>query len=238
MKVIYEEEYAPFINYDDAYVYLDTRDEELSILTYYTGRAYNRKDFAWHVPVYYDNRAYNDLLDEIKPLATKLLEHHTIDVERGQLDEEGAYIEHEIEQLIHEWVASEDRRVYVVGADGEDVHYYYSPWDISPSKLREIAREKVDPDGDYVLYFDNDADEYEIASMILIGNAIEDMNVEQACDYLSHIYSIYEKDGFRSDFEDVLLPFLEEERYLEFIDGDYYLADTEDDEENHVPLEW
>ena len=74
----------------------------------------------------------------------------------------------------------------------------------------------------------------------IIGEEFEymDTDVEEICDYLSRIYSVYEKDGFASDFEDVLLPFLEEEGYIEYIDGDWYLADTEDDEENHVPLEW
>lgn len=240
MKVIYEEDYAPFINYNDAYVYLDTRNEKLRITTYYTVNTHNRIDFAWSIPTRFDKNAYNDLLDEIKPLATKLLEHHTIDVGRGYLDEDGEDIEDDIARLIHEWMGDEDRIVYVVGADREDIEYYYSPWHVSPSKLREIARGKTDPDGDYILYFDNDAENYEIASMELIGEAFEyeDMNVEQACEYLSHIYSVYEKDGFRSDFEDVLLPFLEEEGYIEFIDGDWYLADTDDDEENHIPLEW
>lgn len=238
MKVIYEEDYAPCVDYDEAYIYLDAENEELSILTYYTFDAQTRRDFAWGVSTMLDNRAYNDLLDEVKPLATKLLKHHTIDDGHGYLDEDGEAIEDEIEQLIDERVASEDRLVYFVGADREGVDHYYPPLDVSPSKLREIARETIDPDGDYVLYFDNDADEYEIASMNLIGYEIEYMDVEEASEYLSQIYSVYKKDGFASDFEDVLLPFLEEEGYIEFIDGDYYLADTEDDEDNHIPLEW
>lgn len=238
MKVVYEEDYAPFINYNDVYVYLDTEDEKLKLTTYYTFNVHDGIDFAWSVPNRFDKNAYNDLLDEIKPLAIELLKHHTLDDGRGYLDEDGDDIEDEIARVIHEWMEDEDRIVYFVGADTTDVHYYYSPWDVSPSKLREIARGQTDSDGDYILYFDNDAEEYENASMTIIGNSIEDMNVEQACEYLSHIYSVYEKDGFRSDFEDVLLPFLEEEGYIEFIDGEYYLADTEDDEENHIPLEW
>lgn len=238
MKVIYEEDYAPLINYIDAYVYLDTGYERLLITTYYTSNVQKRIDFVWSIPTRFNKNAYNDLLDEIKPLAVELLKHHTIDDGRGYLDEDGEDIKDEIGRLIHEWKEDEDGIVYIVGADREDVHYYYSPWGISPSKLREIARGKVDHDGNYILYFDNDAENYEIASMELIGEAIYNMNVEQACDYLSHIYSIYKEDGFASDFEDVLLPFLEEEGYIEFIDGEYYLTDTEDDEENHIPLEW
>ena len=238
MKVIYEEDYAPYVDYDEAYIYLDAENEELSILTYYTFDAQTRRDFAWGVSTMLDNRAYNDLLDEVKPLATKLLKHHTIDDGHGYLDEDGEAIEDEIEQLIDEWVASEDRKVYFVGADRENVDQYYPPLDVSPSKLREIARETIDPDGDYVLYFDNDADEYEIASMNLIGYTTEYMDGEQASEYLSQIYSVYKKDGFASDFEDVLLPFLEEEGYIEFIDGEYYLAGMEDDEEAHIQLKW
>lgn len=238
MKVIYEKDYAPYINYDDAYVYLDTSHEELSIEPYYTINAQNGVDFAWHVRPTFDKNAYNDLLDEIKPLADELLEHHVIYDRRGSLDDMGMYIEDAIEQLIDERMASEDRLVYTVESSIEDVHYYYSPWDISPSKLKQIAREEFDHDGDYVLYFNNDAEEYELASMIIIGNSIENMNARKASEYLSHIYSVYKKDGFASDFENVLLPFLEENGGIEFIDGDWYLAYTEDDEENHIPLEW
>ena len=242
MKVIYveEEDYAPYVDYDEAYIYLDTENEELSILTYYTFDAQTRRDFAWGVSTILDNNAYNNLLDEVKPLATKLLKHHTIEDGHGYLDEDGEAIEDEIEQLIGERVTFTDRRVYFVGADREDVDHYYSPWDVSPSKLREIARETIDPDSGYVLYLDNDAENYEIASMNLIGEEFGyvDTDVEEICDYLSRIYSVYEKDGFASDFEDVLLPFLEEEGYIEYIDGDWYLADTEDDEDNHIPLEW
>ena len=240
MKVIYEEDYAPYVDYDEAYIYLDTRDEDLSILTYYTVDAYNRIGFAWEISTLFDKNAYNDLLDEIKPLANELLKHHTVYNGVGYLDEDGEDIRDDIARIIHEWAMSEDRHVYFVGADREDVDHYYPPWEVSPSKLREIAREKVDPDGDYVLYFDNDAENYEIASMKLIGEEFGyvDTDVGEVCDYLSHIHSVYEKDGFASDFEDVLLPFLEEEGYIEFIDGEYYLADTEDDEEAHVPLEW
>ena len=242
MKVIYvyEEDYAPYVDYDEAYIYLDTENEELSILTYYTFDAQTRRDFAWGISTLYDNRVYNDLLDKIKPLAIELLKHHTIDDGHGYLDEDGEDIEDEIVRLIHDYTYDEDRKVYFVGADREDVNHYYPPWDVSPSKLREIAREKVDPDSGYVLYFDNDAENYEIASMELIGEEFGyvDTDVEEICDYLSHIYSVYEKDGFASDFEDVLLPFLEEEGYIEFIDGDWYLADTEDDEEAHIPLKW
>ena len=242
MKVIYveEEDYAPYVDYDEAYIYLDTENEELSILTYYTFDAQTRRDFAWGISTLYDNRVYNDLLDEVKPLATKLLKHHTIDDGHGYLDEDGEDIEDEIVRLIDDWTYDEDRKVYFVGADREDVNHYYPPWDVSPSKLREIARETIDPDSGYVLYLDNDAENYEIASMNLIGEEFGyvDTDVEEICDYLSRIYSVYEKDGFASDFEEILLPFLVEEEFIELIDGEYYLADTEDDEENHVPLEW
>ena len=200
MKVIYEKEYAPFIDYDDAYVYLDTNMEELSIEPYYTINAQNRIDFAWHVPNKFDKYAYNDLLDEIKPLADELLEHHVIYDRQGSLDDMGMYIEDAIEQLIDERVASEDRLVYTVESSVEDVDYYFSPLDISPSKLKQIAREEFNHDGDYVLYFSNDAERYELASMIIIGNSIEDMNARKASEYLSHIYSVYKKDGFASDF--------------------------------------
>ena len=229
MKVIYEEDYAPFINYTDAYVYLDTRKEELRITTYYTFNVHDRIDFAWIIPTRFDRNAYNDLLDEIKPLAIELLKHHTIDGGRGYLDEDGEDIKDEIGRLIHEWMEDEERFVYFVEADRMDVDSYYSPWYVSPPELREIARGKTDPNGDFVLYFVDDyAEHYEIASMEVIGDSIEDMTVEQASKYLSRIYSVYEKDGFASDFEDVLLPFLEEEGYIEYVDGDWYLADTED----------
>ena len=238
MKVIYEKEYAPLINYDEAYVYLDTNAEKLSIYAYYTFDAQNRIDFAWYVPPNLTKYAYNDLLDEVKPLATKLLEHHEIYDGHGNLGGEGMYIEDEIGQLIDERVTSEDRVVYTVESSTEDVREYYSPLDISPSRLKQIAREKIDDDGDYALYFNDGAEDYEIASMTIIGYKIEYMDVEEASEYLSQIYSVYKKDGFASDFEDVLLPFLEEEGYIEYIDGEYYLAGMEDDEEAHIPLKW
>lgn len=240
MKVIYEEDYAPFINYNDAYVYLDTSHEELSIVPYYTANVQNGIDFVWHVPTDLTTDGYNILLDEIKPLADELLEHHVIYNRHGSLDEDGEDIRFDIEQLIDEWVdENENKRMTTIRADAHDIDFYgYRPDEVSPSKLREIASDGYDPVMDYALYFKDDAGEYEIASMAMIGDKIEDMDGEQASKYLSMIYSTYKDDGFASDFEEILLPFLEEEGYIEYVDGDYYLADTEDDEENHIPLEW
>ena len=240
MKVIYEEDYAPFINYNDAYVYLDTKDEELRITTYYTFNVRNGIDFVWYVPTDLDTDGYNILLDEIKPLAIKLLKHHTVDDRGGHLDEDGEYIRFDIERFIAEWLDENgNRRMSTIRADTSDLEEFgYIPLEVSPSKLREIASDGEDPEMDYALYFQDDVEDYEIASMAMIGDKIEDMNAEQASKYLSMIYSVYKKDGFASDFEDILLPFLEEEEFIEFVDGDYYLADTEDDEENHIPLEW
>lgn len=240
MKVIYEEDYAPFINNNDAYIYLDTSHEELSIVPYYTANVQNGIDFVWHVPTDLDTLGYNTLLDEIKPLADELLEHHVIYNRHGSLDEDGEDIRFDIEQLIDEWVdENENRRMTTIRADAHDIEFYgYSPLEVSPSKLREIVSDGEDPEMGYALYFQDDVEDYEIASMAMIGDKIEDMNAEQASRYLSMIYSTYKSDGFASDFEEILLPFLVEEEFIELIDGEYYLADTEDDEENHVPLEW
>ena len=230
MEVIYEEKYAPYINYSDAYVYLDTSHEELSIVPYYTANVQNGIDFVWHVPTDLDTNGYNDLLDEIKPLADELLKHHVIYNRHGSLDEDGEDIRFDIEQFIDEWVdENENRRMTTIRADVHDIDFYgYRPDEVSPSKLREIVSVGEDPDMGYALYFKDDAEDYEIASMAMIGDEIEDMDGEQASKYLSMIYSTYKDDGFASDFEDVLLPFLEDEGYIEYVDGDYYLTNTED----------
>ena len=106
--------------------------------------------------------------------------------------------------------------------------YGYIPSEVSPSKLREIVSVGEDPEMGYAIYFQDDVEDYENTSMRMIGYDIEDMDGEQASRYLSMIYSTYKDDGFASDFEEILLPFLEEEGYIEYVNGDYYLADTED----------
>ena len=230
MKVFYEEDYAPFVNYNDAYVYLDTQNEELSITTYYTSDVQMRIDFVWYVPTDLDTDGYNILLDEIKPLAIKLLKHHTIDDRGGHLDEDGETIRFDIERYIAEWLDENgNRRMSTIRADTSDLEEFgYRPSDVSPSKLREIASVGEDPDMGYALYFQDDVEDYENTSMTMIGDDIIGMDGEQASRYLSMIYSTYKADGFASDFEEILLPFLEEEGYIEYVNGDYYLADTED----------
>lgn len=233
MKVYHVEAYAPFINDSEAYVYLNTQNETLGI-NIYTINAHNLIDIAWPVPTDLDTLGYNTLLDEIKPLASKLLEHHTVEYtmngKRGRLDEDGVDIAEEIADFIADWLEENDnRRMTTIRAFAEDIEMYgYIPSEVSPSKLREIVSDGEDPEMGYAIYFQDDVEDYENTSMRMIGYDIEDMDGEQASRYLSMIYSTYKDDGFASDFEDILLPFLEDEGYIEYVDGDYYLTNTED----------
>ena len=246
MKVTYEMDSVPFVGYRYAKVYLDTRNEELYVYgdddadtTWGVSRSI---DFSWDIDPELVGYAYNELLDDIKPYAEELLKHHTIDWDEGMglLDDVGNDLYEKIESIIGHYSNEERDSSYHVWTvtpyitDNDDA---FDPLEISPSKLKEIAKNEVYDNGVGLLYMDGNSEEFEESSLYRISLEVDRFDTfADAMKYLRAIKTRYEKDGYGNDFYTVLLPYLENEGVLEYKDGEWYFYETYDDDWIAEPL--
>lgn len=248
MKVTYETETVPFIGYNYAIVYLDTGNEELYVYGDDDGaiswEVSNNIDFSWDVDPELVGYAYNEMLDDIKPYAEKLLKHHIVDwdEETGMLDDVGNNLYEEIESIIGRYSNEErDTWYHVWTVDpyrmDDDDEVMFNPLNVSPSKLKEIAENEVYDNGIGLMYMDGKPKEFEESSLYRISLEVDRFNTfEDAMKYLRAIKTRYEKDGYGNDFYTILLPYLEKEGVLESENGEWYFYETYDDDWTAEPL--
>lgn len=242
MKVIYETQTLPCIHYHRASVYLDTKNETLSIAFIGSSLPLNVRygiDLMWNVPINLLGETYNEILDEIKPIAEKLLKHHTLVDENnrvvGELDEVGVKLSIDIYRVIDDYSNDEKYRVMTFYPDPNEIEGVFDPYYISPSKLAKLVEGEIyNVNGYIIAYFDGTPKEFEEASMELVAQAFRIMkhyDCESFLDYLRVIKQRYKKDGYAEDFVDKLVDYLEDENIFEYVDGEWYFTDYYDFEE-------
>lgn len=242
MRVVYQTQTLPCIDFNRASVYLDTQNEILSIVER-NGNSVpldvrDGIDLMWEVPTNLFGETYNEILDEVKPIAEKLLKHHTLVDENahvvGELDEIGEDLSFDIYRAIADYSNDEKYRIVTFYPDSNDIEGTFDPYHFSPSKLAELVEGEIYNVNGYVIaYFDGTPKEFEEASMELVTQAFSMMRYDckSFLDYLRDIKRRYEKDGYAEDFVDKLVDYLEDELIFEYVDGEWYFTDVYEFEE-------
>ena len=221
VSIKYEEEWSvPYPYGTNIGVYLDTSSEKLYIREYFGNTIpadeWNGIDFAWGVPRDILGEGYNDLMDDIKRYATLIVESDD-KYERLELVDKV--------QTIIDNFDFEPYEVLTLSSDDDNLTYYYPYTEFSPAGLRDIVSEgMINTDGNEPIYFPDSPDEYEESLMYSIASYIESIEhngVEYVSKFLQKIRNVYKKDGYASEFEKTLLPFLEEQYIIQNVNGKY-----------------
>ena len=227
VSIKYEEEWSvPYPYGTNIRMYLNTFAEKLYIREYLgnsmSANEWNGTDFAWGVPRDILGEGYNALMDDIKRYATRIVESDD-KYERLELVDK-------VQTIIDDF-DFEPYEVMTLSTDDDNVTYYYPYTEISPAGLRDIVSEgMINTDGDYAIYFPDSPDEYEEVLMYSIASHVESIvrnGTEQVSKFLQKIRNVYKKDGYASEFEKTLLPFLEEQYIIRNANGKWYLNRTD-----------
>ena len=227
VSIKYEEEWTvPYPYGTNIRMYLNTFAEKLYIREYLgnsmSANEWNGTDFAWGVPTDILGEGYNALMDDIKRYATRIVES---DDKYERLELVG-----KVQTIIDDF-DFEPYEVMTLSTDDDNVTYYYPYTEISPAGLRDIVSEgMINTDGDYAIYFPDSPDEYEEVLMYSIASHVESIvrnGTEQVSKFLQKIRNVYKKDGYASEFEKTLLPFLEEQYIIRNANGKWYLNRTD-----------
>lgn len=223
ISIKYEDEWSvPYTYGTHIAIYLDTLAETLGIREYNGNFVpedeWNGISFAWGVPTDIVGNGYNDLMDDIKRYATQI-------VDSDDKYERLALVD-KVQTIIDEF-DFEPYAVLTLSSDDDNLTYYYPYTEISPSFLRDIVSEgMINTDGNETIYFPDNPAEYEEAMMYAIASHIERIErngVEQVSKFLQKIRDVYKTDGYASEFEKTLLPFLEEQYIIQNVNGKWYL---------------
>lgn len=228
VSIKYEDDYSVPYPYGTVIgVYLDTLAKKLYIREYFGNvipeDEWNGIDFAWGVPTDILGDGYNALMNEIKRYATRIVDSDD-KYERLELVDE-------VQDIIDNF-DFEPYEVMTLSTSDDIVTYYYPYTEISPTGLRDIVSEgMINIDGDFAIYFPDSPDDYEEVLMYSIASHVESIarnGTEQVSKFLQKIRNVYKKDGYASEFEKTLLPFLEEQYLIQNVNGKWYLNRTDE----------
>ena len=228
VSIKYEDEYTvPYPYGADIAVYLNTFAEKLYIREYHGNfipeNEWNGIDFAWGVPTDILSEGYNELMNDIKRYATRIVES------------DDKYERLELVNEVQDIIDNFDFEPYEVMtlSPGDDLLTDYYPYtEVSPAGLRDIVSEgMINTDGNEPIYFPDSPSEYEESLMYSIAYHVESIvrnGTEQVSKFLQKIRNVYTKDGYASEFEKTLLPFLEEQYLIRNVNGKWYLNRTDE----------
>ena len=228
VSIKYEDEYTvPYPYGTNIGVYLDTSAEKLYIREYFGNTIpadeWNGIDFAWGVPTDILSEGYNELMNDIKRYATRIVESDD-KYERLELVDE-------VQDIIDNF-DFEPYEVMTLSPGDDNLTYYYPYTEVSPAGLRDIVSEgMINTDGNEPIYFPDSPYDYEESLMYSIASHVESIarnGAEQVSKFLQKIRNVYTKDGYAPEFEKTLLPFLEEQYLIRNINGKWYLNRTDE----------